>query len=363
MEITIGDLAICLKKLIPKFIPETYDVDGMFLDVATDEKIRSGVLAFREFLYRLCDVLASDDAISGITKKGKKKFSDETTLTVEFPFVNNIKSILINAIQYGMLSETGDALLIKDWTLLSLKRSHNKHSTTKISVPQMLKALRVLSACGMHFEGVDLNSKKPDIDVIEITYSDDPLMLIGWQALGRAQLLKSSRHNDDILLRCDYRMLQTENKDVSSFLETYLEPLSNPLKELVLDFHEHYSKMGVNCDVELGSLCLQLVYYYKKKPLWRFSSSLNNGYRLVVKTKNTSRYEQVIESFPKDLSEFILKGYGCDRKAGTGHGNCQKGCEGYRFSLDHSLIEMRDNIMQWLDHEILSMQTRKKRGK
>ncbi len=131
MEKTMGDLAKFLKQLLPVNIPERYTINSMFTDISNEEDIRSGVLTFRDFLYRLCDGLITDNTLCNIPKKGKKKFSDETTLTVEFPFMNNIRSILLNISQHGILSETGDSLLINSWDMLSLKRSLNKNSTTK----------------------------------------------------------------------------------------------------------------------------------------------------------------------------------------------------------------------------------------
>lgn len=364
MQLAISDLAKLLKNLIPVMIPKTYAIDVMFQNIASEETIRSGVLAYRSFMYDLCDFLINDPDLSKVPKKGKEKLSDETTLTVEFPFVNSIKSVLMNISEYGILSENSDTIKLKDWYLLSSKRSYNKNSTSKISASQMLKCMKVLSACGMGFHGIDLTVKKLDvasIHDIEVTYPENPMMFIGLKALGMAQMEKCSRKNDDILLRCDYRMLQKTQDDISHLVDEFVHPLPQNLENFIKESHHHYLKKGMSCDVELGSLCTQLVYYYGKKPLWRFSYSLHNGYRLVVKTKNTSKYESVVEGFSSDLKEKIFKGYGCDRKSGVGHGNCQKGCEGYRFSLDDSLLEQREEIRLWLDSEIDSMPRKKKR--
>lgn len=363
MQKTIGELAKFWKQLIPVSIPETYPINSMFRDISDEEDIRNGVLAFREFLYRFCDSLIADNRLCDTPKKGKNKFSDETTLTVEFPFLNNIKSILLNIGEHGILSAKGDSLLVKGWEMLSRKRSHNKNSKVKISVPQMMKSMRFLTECGIHFDGIDLSVKKPDIskiETVEITYPDDPIMLTGWKALGIAQNELSSRKNDDILLRCDYRALNNEDTEVSSIMKDFVFPLSAPLQDFVLRFHQHYLDSRMQCDVELGQFCIHFVYSYKRKAIWRFSTSLHNGYRIVLKTKNTPKYADVIEKFPEFLQEKIMKGYGCDRKTGTGHGNCQKGCEGFRFSLNESLLDISQELELWLDSELASMQKRKK---
>ena len=358
MQKTIGDMARYLKQILPVDIPETYAINSMFTSISDEDNIRNGVIAFRNYLYRACDCLIEDKSLCDIPIKGKKKFSDETTLTVEFPFLNNIKSILINIGQHGILSEQGDSLLVISWDTLSLKRSLNKNSTTKISIPQMIKSLKFLTECGLCFTGIDLSVKKPDvseIEAIKITYPDDPNMLVGLKALGIAQNELSTRKNDDILLRCDYRMLKNGDSDVASILKEFVNPMSVPLQNLVLMLHQHYLDSGMKCNVELGFFCIHLIYVHKRKPIWRFSVSFHNGYRIILKTKNTEKYTDIIDQFPDFLKEKITKGYGCDRKKGTGHGNCQKGCEGFSFPLDESLLNISEELRLWQDSELASM--------
>ncbi len=223
----------------------------------------------------------------------------------------------------------------------------------------MIKCMRFLTECGIDFDGIDLSMKKPDIskiEAIQITYPDYPIMLTGWKALGIAQNELSSRKNDDILLRCDYRVLKNEETEVDSILKDFVYPLSAPLQEFVLKLHQHYLNSGMKCNVDLRFLCVHFIYKYKGKAIWRFSTSLHNGYRMILKTKNTSKYADIIKKFPGFLQEKISKGYGCDRKKGSGHGNCQKGCEGFRFSLNESLLNISQDLETWLDSELKNMQ-------
>ena len=358
MQKTIGDMASYMKQLLPVDIDENYEIDTRFTGITDEENIRKGVIAFRAFINELYDCLLENLSICEIPRKGKEKFSDETTLTVEFPFLNNIKSILINIGHHGVLSEESDSLIINSWDNLSLKRSLNKNSTTKISVPQMMKSLRFLDQCGISFTGIDLSEKKPDVSMIEtikVSYPDNPNMLIGLKVLGLAQNELATRKNDDILLRCDYRMLGNRNNDISSILKGFLNPLSDPIQNFVRLSHEHYLDLGMECNVELGFFCTQFVYSYKKKPLWRFSQSFHNGYRIILKTKNTAKYAEVIAEFPDQLRKRITKGYGCDRKKGTGHGNCNRGCEGFSFPLDESIFNISNELKIWQDNELSSM--------
>jgi len=363
MEKTMGDMTKHLKQLIPANIPETYAINSMFKSISDEQDIRNGVLAFRDFLYRFCDYLLSDKSLCAIPKKGTTKFSDRTTLALEFPFLNNIRSILMNAGQYGVLSENGNSLSIDDWETFRLKRSLNKNSTTKLPVTQMIKSMKFLTECGIDFDGIDLDIEKPDISKIEsirITYPDCPVMMTGWKALGIAQNELSKRDNDDILFRCNYRMLRNDDTDVDSILQDFVYPLSASLKEFVLNSHQHYLNSGMKCYVDLRMMATHFIYSYKGKTLWRFSSSLYNGYRMILKTKNTSKYADVVRKFPGFLQEKITKGYGCDRKSGVGHGNCQRGCEGFRFSLNESLLDISQELEIWQDSELASMQKNKK---
>ncbi len=361
MEIKIADVAAYLQELLPQDIPESYSIKTMFTDISNDVDIRNGVHDFRNFLSHLFASLIENEDIADIPKRGKKKYSDETTLTVEFPFINNIRSILLNVGQHGVLSDDGASLLVDNWEILSSKRSLNKNSTSKISNAQMLKTLRFLTTCGIRFEGVDLELTKPDlarVENIEISYPSHPIMLIAWKAMGIAQNELSSRKNDDILLRCDYRALMNEERNIASMMKDYVTPLSAPIQDFIFEFHQHYIELGMKCEVELGFLCTHFMYSYKNKHLWRFSTSLHNGYRMVYKAKNTSKYTDVIEGFSKPIRETIDKGYGCDRKSGSGHGNCQNACEGFRFSLDESILDISKDLETWIDCELESMQKR-----
>lgn len=357
MQKTIGDVARYLKQLLPENIPEGYPIKSMFSSISSDDSIRKGVVSFRDFIIKLCDGMTENKSLCDMPIKGNKKFSDEVTLTVEFPFINNLKSILINIGQYGVLSGKGDSLLVMSWDNLSLKRSLNKNSTTKISTPQMLKSLKFLSECGICFKGIDLSAKKLDvskIEAIEVTYPDVS-MLIGWKTFGLAQSELSTRKNDDILLRCDYRILNSEDVEIVSILKEFVNPLSDQRQKFILNLHQFYLDSKMECNVELGFLCTHFIYSYKKKALWRFSVSFHNGYRMVLKTKNTTKYFDVISKFPVNLREKITKGYGCDRKTGTGHGNCQKGCEGFSFPIDDSILDISKELMIWNQSELSSM--------
>lgn len=364
MDRTVGDLARLLKTYVPKEIPQDYSIKSMFKAVADENEIKEGVEAFRDFLMTVYDALIKDDTVNDIIQKGKKKYSDEATITVEYPFVNQIKSIFMNVGEHGILSEDHTSFLIPSWEKFSLKRSYNKNSTSKVSNAQMIKTMRFLSSCGVLFDGIDLTEKKPNIEsvsTLQVSIENNPKAIIGWYVMSMAQDKFCTRQNDDILLRCNYRSLSDDHFDIEQQLKEFVQPMSETVQKFIKRHHQLNQGLGLTCHVEWSSLCTHFVYLHKKHPVMRFTTSLYNGHRMVVKAKNTSRYIHTLDAFPVPLLSKIQNGYGCDRKAGTGHGNCQKGCEGFKFDLDDNLIGIDSEVERWISEEVNSYNRRKKK--
>jgi len=351
----LGSVAAHLKSLLPTSIPEDLTVSVDYMSIASQGEIKKGLLAFRDYMERLYDHLMNDDELKDTPIKKKKKFSDETTLTVEFPFINNIKSILINIARYGVFLDDRSAIRVDEWNKLCLKTSLNKNSTSTISNAQMLKTLRFLSSTGLSILGIDLNQKKIDpssIKYLEFSYLENQDILIGHRAFGLAQDIFSTRKNDDILLRCDYQSLSPDNEDLELVLEEFTKSLSTDLQDQLRSLHKEYLKQGMKCEIDKGFLCTQILYSIKGKMLWRFSQSYHNGFRLVMKAKKEKSYMDVVEGFSQELGNKIKAGYGCNRKSGSGHGNCQRGCEGISFPMDRKLLTLIQEIHQWQQNEL-----------
>lgn len=68
----------------------------MFESISNEENIREGVLAFRKFMYQLCDVLIADADLYDYHKKNARDFDDRVTISIHFPFIYNVKCLLLN---------------------------------------------------------------------------------------------------------------------------------------------------------------------------------------------------------------------------------------------------------------------------
>ena len=360
----IGDIATYLKNLIPANIPETYTLNPMFERVASEENIRKGVIAFRDFLYLFCDYLISDGHLYVKPQKNPKSATD-------YPFLYQITDLLVDIGYHGKLTENGDALLITE--LPSFTVSVDEKGTIKKSkhpVSKLTECLRFLAHCGFVFNGIDVEAKTLDSSHVsfEVSYPDAPILLTGLKAMSIADIeLRIKRYkndnNHDNLLRCDYRLLKAEDTDVFDVLKDFLYPLPEKVQQFALELHQHYIDMGMTCVTIISTFEVHFAYSYIKNSqrllstrdiyqlrIWEFAFSTKYGYCLAVRAKKTNKYLDVIKQFPFSLQEKIAKGYGCDRKLNE---PCQGGCQGLRLPLDDSIIDISKHIEIWLDHELL----------
>jgi hypothetical protein len=355
---TLGDMAKHLKNVITSDIPETYEVNPMFENISNEEDIREGVLAFRNFLYQLCDVLIAEGDSYDNHKKNAHEFDDRVTISVYFPFLHNVKCLLLNIGYYGVLTESAESLT-----------ACNNIFNTKIPVSKSIECLQFLTDCGILIDGIDLNEKKPDLsktEKIKIWYPNNPSMLTGLKVMAIAEIEFDTMVNNfevnkfntisycrfsDILLRCDYRVLKNNETDVISILKDTMNPLPINVQDFILQLHQRYLDKGLKCNVEIKDLWIKIKYSYKSKEIWGINVSLNNGYQINIKAKNTHKYADTIDKFPLFIQEMIEKGYGCGIKRGISD-HCNGGCQGFRFSLDDSIIDTRNTIETWLDTEL-----------
>ncbi|MDR7855205.1 hypothetical protein [Tissierella sp.] len=354
MQKPISEYAIYIKNLIPANIPETYVLKPMFENIASEENIRNGIIAFRDFLYLFCDRLISDGDLYVKPKKTKNP--------TDYLFLHNLNHLLIDIGNHSKLAESGDSLLVTEIPSFTAPKP-------KIPVSKQTECLRFLALCGFVFTGIDLEAKKLNISeaqLLEVSYPNNPILLTGLKALSIADVeLRTRRYsNDDNLLRCDYRLIKAEDTDMFDVLKDFLHPLPEKLQKFALELHQRYIDMGMTC-VTLNDNAVHFAYSYIKNSkrdlstrdiyqqrVWEFYLSMKYGYCLFVRSKKTDKYADVIENFHLSLQEKIAQGYGCDRK--LRNERCQGGCQGIRIPLDDSILEIKRDIEIWLDNELPS---------
>ncbi|MHB8061192.1 MAG: hypothetical protein ACYDG2_00950 [Ruminiclostridium sp.] len=170
---------------------ETHEAYAMNpANVSVEESIHEGVLAFRSFLIRLYDVLYIKGDVYDNSKKVAHEYENRTTLSVYYPFLHNVSTILMNIGYHGMPVENAQSLVCG-----------NTVFNGKLSVARNLECLRFLVDCGICIDGIDINEKKQnlsDIKTIKITYPDNPTMLTGLKVMAIAEIDHGTFVNQDV---------------------------------------------------------------------------------------------------------------------------------------------------------------------
>ena len=346
----ISEVAAFMKNLIPANIPEVYALNPLLNNIASEESIRTGVIAFRGFLYSFFDRLILDGHLYA---KPPNKPSSMT----DYPFLDAASNLLAEIGYHGILAESGDSLLVTEISA---------HTASKITGSNMITCLRFLTLCGFVFSNIDLNSKTIKILEmlpLEVSYPNNPIMITGLKALSVANMeLRTTRRfwNDHNLLLCDYRTMKAELTETQEILKDYLHPLPEKVQEVALKLHQRCTNRGMTCSIRiLGDINFAYADISKSRKtlsptdiyamsIWQISISMKNGYCIFVRPKKTSKYAEIIKKFPLTLQEKIAAGYGCDRKRGE---SCQGGCQGIRIPLDNSILDIAKDIEVWIDSE------------
>lgn len=342
MRKNIKNFAIYLKDII---VPETHDsypVKPNFEDVANDIIIREGVNEFRIFLIQLLDLLIIKGDTYDNYKKVPHVYENRITLSVNFSFLHNVRTLLMNLGTQGVLTECKKYLVCHS-TLFDLR----------IPTSQTMAALKFLIECGLKFDGLNLDDKKTllETNVIKVSYPKKPYMLIGLKVMAIAEVRYGSLVNQDIFLRCDYRVLSSESTDAITIIKETIRPLSIDVQNFVLSLHQHSIDKGYKTIIEIKGFWIYGKYLYKRKEIWGFNASLNNGLHMNIKATNMPKYSTVIETFPQTIKDIISKGFGCGRKISK-IGHCNGGCRGMTIPLDNAILNLRDDIINWFDTEI-----------
>jgi len=380
----IKEVAAYRKNLIPANIPETYALKPMFEDIASDENIRKGIVAFRDFLYLFCDCLATGGHEFAKPPKKPKSIDD-------YPFLHNITNLLVEIGFHGKLAGridsadfelacySYDALIVTKIPSCTATIDENgKRKPPKISASSAMECLRFLTFCGFVFKdahtdmSIDFEAKTlaiSETQALKVLYPCNPILLTGLKAMAIADIeLRATRRywNDNNLLRCDYRALMAENPNMLDVLKDFLHPLPVKLQDFATKLHQRHIDMGLTCATSIRG-DVNFAYSYVKNSrrvlssqdiyaqrIWEFSYSIRDGYCIFVRAKKTDKYRDVIENFPSFLREKIARGYGCDRK--LHNERCQGGCKGICIPLDDTMLSISKDIETWLDNEVKQFQ-------
>jgi len=198
-DATLKDMALHLKSQLPTNIPTNYPILPMFTNIATVGEIKRGITAFTDFMGLFYNLLAEDsqnyDKPRSLSRPGKPP-----SIAVDFPLIYHTKSVLLNIGYHGILSN--NVLSFSNLkTINTIICCEGMEAETKISTPKLMTCISFLNDCGMDFEGLHNDT------LIEVTYPDNPDVLLGIKIMATAQRDLKWKTKDEVFLRCDYHAL------------------------------------------------------------------------------------------------------------------------------------------------------------
>ncbi len=339
--------------ILPNTFLDNYSIKEVFKDISSDKNIRNGVVAFKEFLYKLYNYIITDNTLKEKPTREVHEFMDNSSLPIDFPFLNILQSILVNIGFYGTLCDNESSILIEDFEVLTIIGNANMNSQGKMPLSKFIEGLKYLKQCGIKFDGIDLNMKKPDMSntkVIKVSYPDNQLMLIGLKTMAIAQKKLRISGHEDYFLCCNYKVIMADNYDLNLGFQDFINTLDVSLKDFVVSIHNKLLLSGLRVEIEqIKYMRFRITYFNKSKEFCTFSGSLK-GYSFIIKANNIANLPELIKGFHPVLQEKISRGFGCYKKTGGDH--CIGGCQGYRFPLNESFINFSDDIMIWIENEL-----------
>jgi len=342
MKKTLGDAARHIINCIPPEATEVYGVNPICLDVASEETVREGIVAFRGFLIRLYSVLAAN---SHLYDSGKRNDEHQSAAYFDFPFIENLQRLMQSIGLNGVLGE--DSII-----------TGNEIFNSKLSNAKNMELLRFLTDCGMVINGVDFGNKRQkfsEIGSVQFFYPNNSAMLTGLKVMAIAEREFRTNRFHYILMRCDYRVLMVEQPSVTTILKELIAPLPVSVQVFVLKMHRRHIGKGFDCTVHVWGFWVKIKHSHGKKELWGVNASVNQGYKINVKADNALKYANAISDFPWAVQELIAKGHGCGRKR---FGTCDAGCEGLQIPLDNSVLKNKDGIDTWFEYELSCLRKR-----
>lgn len=342
MRKTLSDVAAYLKEILVPAAEGEYEINPDYLNYAGADDIRKGVAVFRAFLERLYDTLVAEGQIYDKTSKVAHAYENRISLSVYYPFLSNINILLIRTGWFGRLDQSSSALVCD-----------GKIFDKRQSVPKSLECLKFLTRCGFAVDGVDLENKKQDLSQLKditITYPENPVMAAGLKAFAVSEVEHRSLVNQDVLLRCDWRALMKNAADSVFILKDVISLLPGDVGNFVLELHNRYTGKGLACSIEVKGFHIYIKYTFRQKDVWGINKTLANGPHINVKPVKDGEYADTVQTLNPVLQELIAKGYGCGRKREVGR--CDGGCRGLTIPLNNEVLDLRSDIVRWLDAEV-----------
>ena len=255
----LSDYCQYSKALIVPRIDDDFQIADRFRHGLSDEEIRSGIDAFREFLYTFYDKLSAEkDSIDIIASKKYNPYDkrDKYNARVCFPTLHDLTMCLFTLGIRGNLDSAGIKLVVRADELLTVicERTEKYMSFVKMSGARRAELFHFLYDLGVRLDGLELTRDIDfaGVDAFAVTSVHSDYFPIGLKLLAEA----TANHRDyyyimnvfGVLGRCDYRPLAnpTPKPHIMDIIET-ANSQSEEVREWIAQTHNYLVAQGCIC--------------------------------------------------------------------------------------------------------------------
>jgi len=195
MEKDLAYVCNYLKGLIISNIPDDFVIAEPFKHDLPDDELIKGIKAFHTFLYKLYDIIATNDNATKVKQYDPE--SGEDSIQKCFPIINDIAVVLSSLGTYGRLNtEPRRELVVTSDDLLTPLSATKPPAINKISNKRKMEIFNFLSDIGFHFEDISL-SESIDFSYVGtfyVTYENDDFVILGLKLLAETKSNVKSGH-------------------------------------------------------------------------------------------------------------------------------------------------------------------------
>jgi hypothetical protein len=265
-QLDLADICKHLKASVISHTPMDFTVAEPFKLGLTDEELRTGITAFRYFLYQLYDALA----------KNKDRFDVKTskktgTLRARFPIIEELGAVLFSLGFHGKLeTEPRCELTIYGCDLLEVSKMEKYKHLTRMSKARKMELFGFLSELGFYFDDADLSNNVDfsTIGTFYIQYENDDLLLVGLKllALAQANIKDKYYRYSTVFMRGDfYPLANKEPKPPRINLIDYANTQPPEIKDWVVDLDKLLTQTCNVIGIAQYFLCGGVFNYTSKK--------------------------------------------------------------------------------------------------
>ncbi|MDR1687171.1 MAG: hypothetical protein LBS21_00995 [Clostridiales bacterium] len=314
------------KKLVMPPLPENFVVAPHFTHGLTDDEIRKGIAAYREFLYLLYDKLAENkdkiDAESGRTYDPYGELSGDGTARIKkrFPAFFDLPMIILTLGYHGKIETHPDIRLTvrgADTFIVIDPVTEKYQSLIRMKSERKIEMFRLLTEAGLEFKCADFKtgadfSKEVDfskIETVHIKSAKNKYLPVGLKLIADAitnnkYYIKLENLFGGIILRGDFKPLQNAvAKKYKLNVRDYANAQPPEVKEWILDIDTLLSENGCtdagsftyvkrNTGITYGMVCL----IYMNVSVCRIAPGVNN----LAKENN------ILDILPNDMAEKVI---------------------------------------------------------